>query len=105
MPRPRLDVPQAIARTTNSGVGTGNPFSATSPIGSSSSPSRSSIVVDHPVGDQHLSRLGPADDPVGEVDLTAEVIAVAVDSLAAVDSDARLRPLGEAREEVAPPTR
>src|SRR6476646_1541190 len=36
------------------------------------------------VGDQHLARLGAADDPVDEVDVGAEVVAVAVDGAGVV---------------------
>ena len=52
--------------------------------------------VGHPVGDQHLAGLGPVDHTVSEVDLAAEVVAVAVDGLSAVDADPGLRALREA---------
>ena len=74
-------------------------MSLTSPIGSQVELAALERFADA-IGDQHLASLGAADDAVGEVDVGAEVVAVAIDGLRVVDADAWLRPLGEATEQL-----
>ena len=50
-------------------------------------------MLDDRAGDQHLASRGARGNARREVDLAAVVVAVAVDGLAVVDADPRLRPL------------
>src|SRR3954469_12326411 len=51
--------------------------------------------LDDGVGDQDLAGERASDDSVGEIDVTAEVVAIAVDGLAVMDADPRLGSLLE----------
>ena len=61
------------------------------------------FVIDHGVGDgpchENLPALSPVDDPVGEVDLRPEVVAVPEHGVAVVDADPRPRTVLEERDE------
>ena len=91
--------PSIEREATNSSTGSGKPFSSHLADRLEVQVLGAADRVDDRAGDQHLAGQCAGDDPVGEVDVAAVVVAVAVDGAAEVQARPRPRALAEQGQE------